>query len=133
MKYSAEKNEDYAFLAIQENRLDTVVAPSLKSELVLLVNAGYKFICIDMSEVSFVDSSGLSALLVGNRNCATNNGVLVLTQIQSSVQRLIDITKLNDILKVIPNKDEARDFIMLSRLEDEINSAGEEKKDEDID
>ncbi len=132
MKYSVDKKDDYAFLTINEDRVDTVVAPELKTELVLLVNNGFKNIVLDMQSVDFVDSSGLSALLVGNRNCENQNGVLVLTNVQKNVQRLVDISKLNDILKIIPTIAEAREYLMMLRLEQEISSGGE-KPDEDID
>lgn len=132
MKYSVDKKEDYVFFTLNESRVDTVVAPDLKTELVLLVNAGYKNIVLDMSEVEFVDSSGLSALLVGNRNCENIKGALILTGLQKNVQRLIDISKLNDILKVIGTQDEARDYLMMLRLEQEIN-ADETNEQEKVD
>lgn len=132
MKYSVDKKDDYVFFTIDETRVDTIVAPELKTELVLLVNGGFKNIVLDMSAVEFVDSSGLSALLVGNRNCVNQNGALILTSVQKNVQRLVDISKLNDILKIIPTAEEARDYLMMLRLEQEINSGGE-KPEEEVD
>ena len=67
MKYSIDKKEQYSILKLQEEKLDSPLSPALKSEFVTLNAEGIKNIIIDLSEVKYVDSSGLSALLVGNR------------------------------------------------------------------
>lgn len=67
MKYSIDKNEQYSILRLQEEKLDSPLSPALKSEFVTLNAEGIKNIIIDLTEVKYVDSSGLSALLVGNR------------------------------------------------------------------
>jgi len=67
MKYSVDKQEKYTLLRLDEDKLDSNIAPQLKSEMVTLHAEGVRNIVLDLSEVKYTDSSGLSALLVGNR------------------------------------------------------------------
>jgi anti-anti-sigma factor len=65
MKYTIDKQEKYSLLRLHEEKLDSSVAPGLKSELITLHAEGVKNIVLDLAEVKYTDSSGLSALLVG--------------------------------------------------------------------
>ena len=67
MKYSIDKQEGYTVLSLQEENLNSVVAPNLKSELVILRNEGIENLILNLEDVKFVDSSGLSAILTANR------------------------------------------------------------------
>ncbi len=46
MKYSVEKNEEYAVLTLEEENLNSVKAPDLKSELILLKNGGVAILIV---------------------------------------------------------------------------------------
>ena len=58
MKYSIDKKEKYSVFSLEEDNLNSVVAPSLKSEFVILANEGISNLIFDLSAVKFVDSSG---------------------------------------------------------------------------
>jgi anti-anti-sigma factor len=49
---------------------------------------------IDLGEVTFIDSSGLRALIVGQRAIVKAGGTLRITSASSSVRRLFEITGL---------------------------------------
>lgn len=124
MNYSTEKKENYIILTIKEEKLDSTKAPGLKSELVKFNANGEKYIILDMSEVKYVDSSGLSSILVGNRLCNGAEGKLVLSQVNSHVDKLLEISQLKGVLEVVPNLDEAAQFVRLTELENDLK-AGE--------
>ena len=69
MKYSVDKKEKYTLLSLDEEKLDTLIAPDLKSEFVSLNTEGVVNVILDLSKVKYVDSSGLSSILVANRLC----------------------------------------------------------------
>ena len=75
MKYSVDKQEKYTLLRLDEDKLDSNIAPQLKSEMVTLHAEGVRNIVLDLSEVKYTDSSGLSALLVGNRILQEDNAI----------------------------------------------------------
>ena len=67
MKYSIDKQEHYAIMTLEEENLNSLLAPDLKSELVIFKNEGLTNLVINLSKVKYIDSSGLSAILTGNR------------------------------------------------------------------
>ena len=87
MDLQLEKKENYTIIRPKVEKLDSNVSPHLKSELVVLNSQGVKNIIIDMTEVRYCDSSGLSAILVANRLCRNSKGFFVLTGIQDSVKK----------------------------------------------
>jgi anti-anti-sigma factor len=67
--------------------------------------------------LQFVDSSGLSALLVGNRLSKESGGTFVLTNLNTHIQKLIKISQLESILNIIPTLSESVDFVMMEELD----------------
>ena len=67
MKYTIDKKDKYCIFKLNEPKLDSTLAPTLKTELITLNAEGNKNIILDLSDVNYTDSSGLSSLLVGNR------------------------------------------------------------------
>jgi anti-anti-sigma factor len=117
MKYAIEKKEHYAVLTLQEENLNSVVAPHLKSELVILSNEGVPNLILDLSQVRYVDSSGLSAILTANR-LWKNLGTFVLTGVQhENVRKLIEISRLDSVLNILPTISESTDLILLEEIE----------------
>jgi anti-anti-sigma factor len=72
MKYTIDKKEQYVVFSPLEEKIDSLLAPKLKSELLTIHAEGYSNLVLDMSQVQYVDSSGLSALLVGDREFGRN-------------------------------------------------------------
>src|SRR6056297_1456545 len=111
MEFNIEKQENYTLIQVLAEKLDTNVAPSLKSELVLISGKGEKNIILDLSKVKYCDSSGLSAILVANRLCKNANGSFVLTGLNDAVDRLITISQLDTVLNISETVDEANEMI----------------------
>ncbi len=120
MKYSIDKQERYSILALDEEKLDTLIAPKLKSEFVTLFQSGITNLILDMSKVKYVDSSGLSAILVANRLAGDVDGFLVLAGVTPHVMKLITISKLDNVLNLLPTVKEAVEAIHLSEVEKEL-------------
>ncbi|MCG8411473.1 MAG: STAS domain-containing protein [Bacteroidales bacterium] len=117
MEFKIEKLEKYTLIQVMEEKLDTNVAPNLKSELVLISGKGEKNIILDLSNCRYCDSSGLSAILVANRLCKNANGTFVLTGLNDAVDRLITISQLDTVLKIAYSVEEAADIIETSKEE----------------
>jgi anti-anti-sigma factor len=100
MEFKIEKLENYTLIQVLEEKLDTHIAPTLKSELVLISGNGEKNIILDLSKCRYCDSSGLSAILVANRLCKNANGTFVLTGLNDAVERLITISQLDTVLNI---------------------------------
>ena len=110
MSFQIDKTERYTVIKLQAEKLDSNIAPSLKSELVILNTDGVKNIVIDLGDTRYCDSSGLSAILVANRLCKNSQGTFVLTGLQEPVRKLISISQLDTILNITSTMVEAIDI-----------------------
>jgi anti-sigma B factor antagonist len=125
MKYTADKKDNYAIIALNEEKLDTTIAPELKSEFVTLQAEGFQHVILNMEQVKYSDSSGLSAILVGNRLFG-DSGSFVICCVQEHVAKLIKISMLDKVLNIVPKEQDAIDSVRVSDLENQINQSGEE-------
>ena len=117
MNFTVDKQEKYTAIKLHVEKLDTTIAPSLKSELVMMNANGAKNIIINLAETRYCDSSGLSAILVANRLCKNVGGTFVLTGLQDSVKKLVSISQLDTILNITPSFLEAVDFLFMDEVE----------------
>jgi anti-sigma B factor antagonist len=97
------ESNDRALLTL-EGRLDAVTAPDLKERLKRLAEEGQVFVVIDMSEVSFMDSSGLAALVSGLKALREAGGSLRLAGVNEQAREVFDITRLDQVFKLYPDR-----------------------------
>ncbi|MBM3918981.1 MAG: STAS domain-containing protein [Sphingomonadales bacterium] len=103
MKIRVDKNEAFVEIRLEEERLDSSVSPRFKSDLVVLHSEGHVNMLLDLSLITYIDSSGLSALLVANRLCTGSGGKVVLTGLTPFVKGLLQISRLDTLLQVAPD------------------------------
>lgn len=111
MDFNIESKNNSTLIQVQTEKLDTHVAPALKSELVLVSGKGEKNIILDLQKCEYCDSSGLSAILVANRLCKNAGGTFVLCGLNDAVERLITISQLDTVLNIARNVPEAEKMI----------------------
>jgi anti-anti-sigma factor len=110
-KYDIQKKDNHTLIKVLVEKLDTNIAPALKSELVLIAGNGEKNMIIDLTECRYCDSSGLSAILVANRLCKNSKGIFVLTGLQTAVERLITISQLDTVLNIKDSIADSEEYI----------------------
>jgi anti-sigma B factor antagonist len=125
MKYTIDKKENYTVITIDEKKLDTTIAPDLKSEFVKLNAEGITNLILDLNNVKYTDSSGLSSILIANRLCNSSNGLLILTGLQDHVMKLINISKLESVLNILPTVEEGIDRVFLHEIERDLTNKEE--------
>lgn len=121
MNFEIEKKETYTLVKTKVDKLDTNVAPYLKSEFLAISTNGERNIIIDLSSTRYCDSSGLSAILVGNRLCKNSKGSFIITGLNESVKKMITISQLDTILKITPSLPEAVDFLFMEEVERQLD------------
>ncbi len=120
MKFTVDKHEKYVLIKLNESKLNSLISPQLKSELILMNTDGQRNIILDLSMVKFADSSGLSSLLVGHRICKNAEGSFILTGLSDSVARLISISQLESVLGIVGTPEEAIDLVFMEEIEKEL-------------
>lgn len=122
MSFTVTQKEKYSLVEVTAEKLDGQISPELKSLLVMENSKGVKNLVLDMSGARYCDSSGLSAVLVGNRLCNAAEGTFVLSGVQSSVMKLISISQLDSILTILPTAQEAEDYLFMEEIERGLGS-----------
>ena len=120
MKFTVNKEERYVEIVPEEQNITAVFAPALKTEFILYKSEGFNNIICDLNQINYVDSSGLSSFLVGQRLCAESGGKFVMCNLNDSVMKLIKLSQLDSIMDITPTKSEAVDLILLNELEKDL-------------
>ncbi len=81
---------------------DAYSAPALEQQISELLDDHVREMVLDLSETTFLDSSGLRAILTAHRRLASEGGKLTLRSPSTPVARLLDITGLADHFTVEP-------------------------------
>ncbi len=80
--------------------VDVLTAPMLNSVLDVLVEQGHTRIVIDLAALTFMDASGLRVLADLANRVAQSGGVLTVRSAPKQTRRILDITKVSDIVRV---------------------------------
>ena len=120
MKFSVDKQDKYTIFSLEEENLNSLMAPDLKSKFVVIRNEGVKNLILNLADVKYVDSSGLSAILTANR-IWKDHGSFILTGIEhENVKKLIEISRLNTVFTIIPTIQESIDYALMDEIEREL-------------
>jgi anti-anti-sigma factor len=129
MKYSIDKDDKYSLLKIKEEKFDSTVSSTFKADLITMQAEGVPNIVVDLSDVKYIDSSGLSALLVGNRIFGEAGGTFVLAAPSEHTEKLIKISQLDKVFDVLPTVHEAIESVFMHELERGMNEEEESEED----
>ena len=83
--------------------LDIASAPILETAISSLCENGTARIVLDLSELTFMDSTGLRALLAADKLCAANGQTFSVTGATAPVQRLFELTGVSSALQFEPD------------------------------
>ena len=111
MEFEIIKKDNHSVIKVLNKKLDTANAPELKSQLKVIINEDEKNIILDLSMCSYVDSSGLSSILVANRLCEDAIGTFILCGLQPDVEHLIHISMLHTVLIITKDLEEAEKLL----------------------
>lgn len=82
-----------------EGRVDTNTSPQLQKSILQAFQKGSSVI-LDFAEVEYVSSSGLRALLIGEKTAKSKGGSMTLTHVCDSVMKVFDMTGFSKILMI---------------------------------
>ncbi len=87
-------------------RIDTSCSADFKGKMIDCINEGHNNIALDLSDVDFIDSSGLGAMISALKTIG-NDGNLVLFGLKETVKSLFRLTRMDRIFKIVESEDEA--------------------------
>jgi anti-sigma B factor antagonist len=106
MRFEETKVGPVLIAKILESRISADIAPSFKEDLIHYITTGNRKIVLDMSDVTFIDSSGLGAL-IASLKIFGNDGELVLCGARDAVENMFKLTRMNKVFRMFGNPEEA--------------------------
>jgi anti-sigma B factor antagonist len=108
LTYQISKENDQTILASLKGRIvDTETANHLISAIVSELNPPINKVIVDLFEIDYINSNGLSSLISILTKTRTRGGEVVLININEKIQKLMLITKLNTVFTSADSKEEA--------------------------
>jgi stage II sporulation protein AA (anti-sigma F factor antagonist) len=101
-------SDDGVVVVALAGELDLVSSGELTDAVARIRSASPARVLVDLSALSFVDSSGINALLQAARTIAENGGQLVLAAPGPATRRIFQIARVPDLVDVVDDLDEAR-------------------------
>lgn len=103
-----KRQVDANTLVVELNgEIDVYTAPDLRKNLSESVEAGPSNLIINLEEVHYIDSSGLSVLLEMHKRMRAKHGEMSIICTHSQILKLFNITGLVKILKLFRSEAEA--------------------------
>ena len=84
--------------------VDIQTSPILEEQLVSVLDQGLSSVVVDLGQVTFLDSTGLSVLLAGLKRCQTAGGNLRVVSPQPNVRRVFAVTGLSEAFQLAPEE-----------------------------
>lgn len=81
-----------------EGRLNMVAAPMVREAIGGVVDSGRAHVAIDLTDVDFIDSSGLGALISGLKTTRQASGDLRIASANEQVRLVLKLTNLERVL-----------------------------------
>ncbi len=106
MEMTIEHIDGVAVVLVPGKDLDAGNSQEFKSEIAPVLKAHTKVV-FDLSQLRFIDSSGLGAFLSCLRQLSTKGGELKLCGMSKSVCQTFELIRINRIFDIHHNKDEA--------------------------
>ncbi len=113
-----ERHSTFARLAL-EGELDLLHVPAVEEYIRSIEEAGTEMTVVDLSRLSFIDSTGLRALLGAHNRAGDNGRRFVLVRGPRFVQKVFTVTGLEGVFEYVTEEDLAE----LRPGPDELESA----------
>jgi anti-sigma B factor antagonist len=106
MKLAVERVDDVDIVMLCGQELDASNVTQFKNDIAPVLEVSAKLV-LDMSQVQFIDSSGLGSLLSCLRQVRTRDGDLKLCGILKPVQAVFDLVRMHKIFDIYGTREEA--------------------------
>ena len=80
--------------------IDVATAPRVRDALIAVSNGGETKVIVDMTNVTFMDSTGLAALVGPLKRFRSMNGQIVLRSPARSVRKVLEISGLTRVFTI---------------------------------
>jgi anti-anti-sigma factor len=94
-------------LVTAKGRIDTATVKTLAQALREIKEAGRYKIVLEMKEITYISSAGLSELIDTQNTCKQHRGALVLAEVPLRIKEVFDLAGLTPMFKIFDSQVEA--------------------------
>ena len=85
-----------------EGEIDLHVSPQIGASLTAMIKEKPAKLVVDLSKVSYIDSSGLAVLIEAMQNVGAYGGIFALSGLQDGVRPIFEIARLDQVFRIFP-------------------------------
>ena len=86
-----------------EGEVDLHVSPRISAWIGAMTEDKPNQVVIDLTKVTYIDSSGLAVLIEGMQNVEAYGGQFALVGLQDSVRPIFEIARLDQVFRIFPD------------------------------
>jgi anti-sigma B factor antagonist len=90
-----------------EGEIDLHISPNVTASLNMMIEKKPKQLIVDLSRVTYIDSSGLAALIEGMQKAEEYGGKFALAGLQETIRTIFEIARLDQVFQIFPDVDAA--------------------------
>ena len=94
--------ENRAAVVRIEGEIEFATAPRLRATLLDLAQDGAAPVVVDLAQVTFLDSAGISLLIQAKKRLASGDSDLVLRAPQPHIRRVLEISGVTELFRIEP-------------------------------
>ena len=90
-----------------KGEIDLHVSPTVTTTLNEVIDKKPERLVVDLSEVSYIDSAGLAALIQAMQKMEGYGGKFMLSGLQETVRSIFEISRLDQVFQIFPDANSA--------------------------
>ncbi|MDZ8027297.1 MAG: STAS domain-containing protein [Nostoc sp. DedQUE11] len=94
--------------------LNSTTSQEFRQNITKIIEVGVKIVLLDFQDVTFMDSSGLGALVLAFKTLRAADIQLVICSINEQVRILFELTNMDKIFEIFPTQ-EAFNQVLVSK------------------
>ena len=99
--------KDRADVLALKGEIDLHVSPSVTASLNARIEKKPQRLVVDLSDVTYIDSAGLAALIEAMQKVEGYGGKFLLAGLQETVRSIFEISRLDQVFQIFPDVDAA--------------------------
>ena len=104
---SEQKLNGHRHVVSVRGEIDLFTAPELKQVLIEAIEDGRSRVVVDLSDVSFLDSTALGVLIGAVKRLHSRDGALAIVNVDANIAKTFEITGLDKIFTIVPTVEDA--------------------------
>ncbi|MDB3887346.1 STAS domain-containing protein [bacterium] len=109
--FTIQREDTFAHVTFEGSLLSKEQAQEFLNELDFLISENLVNVILDLSKMTYMNSTGLSILINVLTQCRNKGGDVIIINVPSIIEKLLIVTKLNSVFTIAKSVDEAKNII----------------------